>query len=102
MSGLYRVTYNFTIDNDSGGGNNDGVFQIRCIRNSTEISQSVSRVFFDDNGSGADEITATKSFLARLDVDDVINFEFDIINGGSNARNWLDGDNVSFEFIKRS
>ena len=98
-SGLYRVSYTIDIENDSGGGNNDGVNQIRVLRNGVGIPQSESRYYQDGATSTAG---VSKSFLIALDVDDVLTFEFDVIDGGGNSYNWIGAlDNLNIEFIRR-
>lgn len=100
VSGLYRIAYNFYIQNDSSGGNNDGVNQIRCLRNGVEIPSSVIHYYQHSANSNS---FASKSFLTTLDVDDIINFEFDIIAGGGNRYTIQNSITVKFniEFIRR-
>ncbi len=99
VSGLYRVSYTIDIQNDSGGGNNDGVNQIRVLRNGVDIPQSASRYFQDGSTTNAG---TSKSFLVALDVDDILTFEFSIIGGGGNSYVWAGvADNLNIEFIRR-
>ncbi len=100
-SGLYRISYQFTVRNKSSGGNNDGVNQVRVLRNGVEISQSVARYYQSGSTSVA---LVSKTFLTNLDLEDSIIFEWDIINGGGNSYDWSSPNTsfICFEFIRRT